>query len=67
MGSAPASDDAHLDPGVRTAVAPLVVGHFAVGRTTFVRRDARDRASSTQAPIALAEYLMTRGGEREHA
>jgi hypothetical protein len=30
-----------------------------------VRCDARDRVSSTEALIALVEYLMTRSGELE--
>jgi signal recognition particle receptor subunit beta len=41
MGSAPASDTSHSDPSylrasVRTAVKILIVGHFAVGKTTYV-------------------------------
>jgi len=34
--------------------------------TPLVRCDARDRVSSTEALIALVEYLMTRTGELEH-
>jgi signal recognition particle receptor subunit beta len=33
--------------------------------TPLVRCDARDRVSSTEALIALVEYLMTRSGELE--
>lgn len=36
MASAPASDGIYLPSSVRTAVKLMIVGHFAVGKTTFV-------------------------------
>jgi signal recognition particle receptor subunit beta len=36
MDSAPASDPSYVRDSVRTAVKVLIVGHFAVGKTTYV-------------------------------
>ena len=36
MGSALASDPSYVRDSVRTAVKILIVGHFAVGKTTYV-------------------------------
>ncbi|QIY74142.1 ATP/GTP-binding protein [Streptomyces sp. RLB1-33] len=55
MGSAPASDDVHLGPGVQTAVKLLIVGHFAVGKTTFVGALSEIRPLRT-------EEVMTEAG-----
>ncbi|MFD9325943.1 MULTISPECIES: GTP-binding protein [unclassified Streptomyces] len=55
MGSAPASDDVYLRPGVQTAVKLLVVGHFAVGKTTFVGALSEIRPLRT-------EEIMTEAG-----
>lgn len=58
MGSAPASDApsaAYLRPTVRTAVKLLVVGHFAVGKTTFVGALSEIRPLRT-------EEIMTEAG-----
>ncbi|MGI8307115.1 GTP-binding protein [Saccharopolyspora hattusasensis] len=37
MGSAPASDDIYLRQTVQKATKLVIAGHFAVGKTTFVR------------------------------
>ncbi|WP_406356068.1 GTP-binding protein [Streptomyces sp. NBC_00658] len=55
MGSAPASDDVYLRPGVQTAVKLLIVGHFAVGKTTFVGALSEIRPLRT-------EEIMTEAG-----
>ncbi|MDH2390901.1 ATP/GTP-binding protein [Streptomyces sp. HNM0663] len=68
MGSAPSSDrgavghaasghhsGVHVGPGVRTAAKLLVVGHFAVGKTTFVGALSEIRPLHT-------EELMTQAG-----
>ncbi|WP_405906088.1 MULTISPECIES: GTP-binding protein [unclassified Streptomyces] len=57
MGSAPASDDVYLRPGVQTAVKLLIVGHFAVGKTTFVGALSEIRPLRT-------EEIMTEAGAR---
>ncbi|MEV0227506.1 ATP/GTP-binding protein [Streptomyces sp. NPDC050704] len=55
MGSAPASEAAHLPGSVQTAVKLLIVGHFAVGKTTFVGALSEIRPLRT-------EEVMTRAG-----
>lgn len=58
MGSAPASDalsEVYLRPTVKTAAKLLVVGHFAVGKTTFVGALSEIRPLRT-------EEVMTRAG-----
>ncbi|WP_405923666.1 GTP-binding protein [Streptomyces sp. NBC_00035] len=57
MGSAPASDDVYLRASVQTAVKLLVVGHFAVGKTTFVGTLSEIRPLRT-------EEIMTEAGAR---
>ncbi|MEU3789208.1 ATP/GTP-binding protein [Streptomyces fructofermentans] len=60
MGSVPASEAApgagtHLANGVQTAVKLLIVGHFAVGKTTFVGALSEIRPLRT-------EEVMTQAG-----
>lgn len=55
MASAPASDPAYVRDTVHTAVKILIVGHFAVGKTTFVGTLSEIRPLRT-------EELMTQAG-----
>ncbi|MEV6192342.1 ATP/GTP-binding protein [Streptomyces sp. NPDC051920] len=55
MDCAPASEAAYLPEGVQTAVKVLVVGHFAVGKTTFVGALSEIRPLRT-------EEVMTQAG-----
>ncbi|GAA3239598.1 GTP-binding protein [Actinocorallia longicatena] len=56
MGSALASDGLYLNASVQTAVKILIVGHFAVGKTTLVGTLSEIRPLST-------EEHMTKAGE----
>ncbi|MFF6994492.1 ATP/GTP-binding protein [Streptomyces sp. NPDC008313] len=58
MGSAPASEDVYLRPTVRTAVKLLVVGHFAVGKTTFVGALSEIRPLRTEEVMTEAGALV---------
>lgn len=55
MGSARVSDPSHLPETVRVAVKLLVVGHFAVGKTTFINTLSEIKPLST-------EEVMTQAG-----
>lgn len=57
MGSAPSSaDPAYLKDSVRQAVKVLIVGHFAVGKTTFV-------STLSEIPPLRTEERMTQAGK----
>lgn len=61
MGSAPASDapsDVYLRPTVKTAAKLLVVGHFAVGKTTFVGALSEIRPLRTEEVMTEAGALV---------
>jgi signal recognition particle receptor subunit beta len=66
MGSAPASDpaselpagDVYLPSSVQTAVKLLIVGHFAVGKTTFVGALSEIRPLRTEEVMTEAGALV---------
>jgi signal recognition particle receptor subunit beta len=58
MGFAPASDDVYLPPTVRRALKVLVVGHFAVGKTTFVGTLSEIRPLRTEEVLTQAGALV---------
>ncbi|UGY91481.1 GTP-binding protein [Streptomyces gobiensis] len=58
MDSAPGSEDVYLRQTVQTAVKLLVVGHFAVGKTTLVNSLSEIRPLHTEETMTEAGALV---------